>query len=202
MLSIRDASISTFCKHLHTLLRIFVIFKHILLIAKSLFILNFTTMNMESKQREAFSKVVMALLDAKNLSQRQVALELDTSPSNFNQRILAGSMRPGMIMQFNKILGVDLLRLVYLYEQGESLSSIIEHAMNPEARTITSQDMQPTSEMFDMIVSQTKTIAELQLQIKDLVSQLNKWIELDMQKAEQQQEVMALMKAQREGSKN
>ena len=56
--------------------------------------------------------------------------------------------------------------------------------------------------MFDMIVSQTKTIAELQLQIKDLVSQLNKWIELDMQKAEQQQEVMALMKAQREGSKN
>jgi hypothetical protein len=111
-------------------------------------------------------------------------------------------MRPGMIMQFNKILGVDLLRLVYLYEQGESLSSIIEHAMNPEARTITSQDMQPTSEMFDMIVSQTKTIAELQLQIKDLVSQLNKWIELDMQKAEQQQEVMALMKAQREGSKN
>jgi hypothetical protein len=62
--------------------------------------------------------------------------------------------------------------------------------------------MQPTSEMFDMIVSQTKTIAELQLQIKDLVSQLNKWIELDMQKAEQQQEVMALMKAQREGSKN
>ena len=41
-----------------------------------------------------------------------------------------------------------------------------------------------------------------QLQIKDLVSQLNKWIELDMQKAEQQQEVMALMKAQREGSKN
>ena len=181
---------------------IFVIFKHILLIAKSLFMLNFTTMKMESKQREAFSKVVMALLDAKNLSQRQVALELDTSPSNFNQRILAGSMRPGMIMQFNKILGVDLLRLVYLYEQGESLSSIIEHAMNPEARTITSQDMQPTSEMFDMIVSQTKTIAELQLQIKDLVSQLNKWIELDMQKAEQQQEVMALMKAQREGSKN
>lgn len=180
----------------------FVIFKHILLIAKPLFILNFTTMNMESKQREAFSKVVMALLDAKNLSQRQVALELDTSPSNFNQRILAGSMRPGMIMQFNKILGVDLLRLVYLYEQGESLSSIIEQAMNPEARTSTTQDMQPTSEMFDMIVSQTKTIAELQLQIKDLVSQLNKWIELDIQKSEQQQEVMALMKAQREGSKN
>jgi hypothetical protein len=144
----------------------------------------------------------MALLDAKNLSQRQVALELDTSPSNFNQRILAGSMRPSMIMHFNKLLGVDLLRLVYLYEQGESLSSIIEHAMNPESRTMTSQDIQPTSEMFEMIASQTRTIAELQSQIKDLVSQLNKWIEYDMQKAEQQQEVIALIKSQREGSKN
>jgi uridine kinase len=105
-------------------------------------------------------------------------------------------------MQFNKLLGVDLLRLVYLYEQGESLSSIIEQAMNPDSRTMTSQDIQPTSEMFDMIVSQNKTIADLQLQIKDLVSQLNKWIEHDMQKAEQQQEVIALIKSQGAGSKN
>ena len=202
MLSIRRASISTFYKQLHTLLCIFVIFKHILLIAKSLFILNFTTMKMESKQREAFSKVVMALLDAKNLSQRQVALDLDTSPSNFNQRILAGSMRPGMIMQFNKLLSVDLLRLVYLYEQGESLSAIIEYALHPESKAITGGDLQPTTEMYDMIVAQNKTISELQLQIKDLVSQLNKWIEHDMQKAEQQQEVIALIKAQKEGSKN
>lgn len=162
----------------------------------------FTSMKMESKQREAFSKVVMALLDAKNLSQRQVALELDTSPSNFNQRILAGSMRPGMIMQFNKLLEVDLLRLVYLYEQGESLSSIIDQAMKPESKSMSSHEMQPSTELFDMIVAQNKTIAELQLQIKDLVSQLNKWIEHDMQKAEQQQEVIALIKSQKEGSKN
>ena len=202
MLSIRDTSISTFYKQLHTLQRIFVIFKHILLIAKSLFILNFTTMKMESKQREAFSKVVMALLDAKNLSQRQVALDLDTSPSNFNQRILAGSMRPGMIMQFNKLLSVDLLRLVYLYEQGESLSAIIEYALHPESKAITTGDLQPTTEMYDMIVAQNKTISELQVQIKDLVSQLNKWIEHDMQKAEQQQEVIALIKAQKESNKN
>ncbi len=152
---------------------------------------------MESKQREAFSKVVMALLDAKNLSQRQVALELDTSPSNFNQRILAGSMRPGMIMQFNSLLGVDLLRLVYHYEQGESLSSIIDYAMKPESKSMTSHEMQPSSDLVDMIVAQNKTISELQLQIKDLVSQLNKWIEYDMQKAEQQQEVIALIKSQR-----
>jgi len=170
------------------------------LTTKSLFLLNFTNMNMESKQREAFSKVVMALLDAKNLSQRQVALDLDTSPSNFNQRILAGSMRPGMIMQFNKLLNVDLLRLVYLYEQGDSLGSIIEYALHAESKSMTSTDLQPTTEMYDMIVAQNKTISELQLQIKDLVSQLNKWLEYDMQKSERQLEVISLIKAQKEGN--
>ena len=177
---------------------VFVIFKHILLTTKSLFILNFTSMNMESKQREAFSKVVMALLDAKSLSQRQVALELDTSPSNFNQRILAGSMRPGMIMQFNKLLNVDLLRLIYLYEQGESLSSIIEYALHSESNSMASADLRPSTEIYDLIVAQNKTISELQSQITDLVSQLNKWLESDMQKTERQLEAISLTKTQKE----
>jgi hypothetical protein len=172
------------------------------LIAKSLFIATFAVMKMESKQREAFSKVVMALLDAKNLSQRQVALELDTSPSNFNQRILAGSMRPGMIMQFNKLLGVDLLRLVYLYEQGESLSSIIEIAAQTDDYAHAGRELQTSSELFDMIAAQNRTIMELQHQIKDLVNQLNKWIEHDLQKSQQQQEVIAFMKAQKAAGKN
>jgi hypothetical protein len=180
----------------------FVNFKHILLIAKSLFIATFAIMKMESKQREAFSKVVMALLDAKNLSQRQVALELDTSPSNFNQRILAGSMRPGMIMQFNKLLGVDLLRLVYLHEQGDSLSSIMEIAAQSEDYEHAGREMQPSSELFEMIAAQNRTISELQHQIQDLVNQLNKWIEHDMQKSQQQQEVIALMKAQKAAGEN
>lgn len=180
----------------------FVNFKHILLIAKSLFIATFAIMKMESKQREAFSKVVMALLDAKNLSQRQVALELDTSPSNFNQRILAGSMRPGMIMQFNKLLGVDLLRLVYLHEQGDSLSSIMEIAAQSEDYEHAGREMQPSSELFEMIAAQNRTISELQHQIQDLVNQLNKWIEHDMQKSQQQQEVIALMQAQKTAGKN
>jgi hypothetical protein len=98
-------------------------------------------------------------------------------------------------------LGVDLLRLVYLYEQGESLGNIIELALQPESKSYHS-DAQPSSEMFEMIVAQNKTISELQIQIKDLVSQLNKWIEHDMLKSEQQNEMIALIKAQKEGSKN
>jgi len=138
--------------------------------------LTFVIMKMESKQREAFSKVVMALLDAKNLSQRQVALELDTSPSNFNQRILAGSMRPGMIMQFNKLLGVDLLRSVYLYEQGESLSSIIENAAS-ESMTSFGSTAQPTSELYELVLAQSKAIGDLQAQVKELSSQLSNWMD-------------------------
>jgi hypothetical protein len=132
-------------------------------------------MKMESKQKEAFSKVVMALLDAKNLSQRQVALELDTSPSNFNQRILAGSMRPGMIMQFNKLLGVDLLRLVYLYEQGETLSTIIENAQNDSMTGIVAVS-HPTLELNELVAVQSLAIRELQGQIEELTSNLHKWM--------------------------
>jgi uncharacterized coiled-coil protein SlyX len=65
---------------------------------------------------------------------------------------------------------------------------------------MTSTDLQPTTEMYDMIVAQNKTISELQLQIKDLVSQLNKWLEYDMQKSERQLEVISLIKAQKEGN--
>jgi len=142
---------------------------------KSLFMPTFVTMKMESKQKEAFSKVVMALLDAKNLSQRQVALELDTSPSNLNQRILAGSMRPGMIMQFNKLLGVDLLRLVYLYEQGETLSTIIENAQNDSMTGIVAVS-HPTLELNELVAAQSLAIRELQGQIEELTSNLHKWM--------------------------
>lgn len=163
---------------------------------------NFVNMKMETKQREAFSKVVLALLDAKNLSQRQVALDLDTSPSNFNQRILAGSMRPGMIMNFNKLLNVDLLRLVNYYEQGETLNAIIEHALHPEKKESTKADMQPTTEMYEMIATQTKTISELQLQIKDLVIQLNTWIEHNTLKSEQRSEADTFLKTGEQGNQN
>ena len=165
-----------YIQSVHFTHHLFVNFKHIILIAKSLFMLTFVTMKMESKQREAFSKVVMALLDAKNLSQRQVALELDTSPSNFNQRILAGSMRPGMIMQFNKLLGVDLLRLVYLYEQGESLSSIIENA-GKESATSNTYSNQPSSELYELVVAQSHAISTLQEQVSQLTVQLQHWMD-------------------------
>jgi len=51
--------------------------------------------------------------------------------------------------------------------------------------------------MHEMILAQNKTITDLQMQIKDLITQLHKWIEHDMQKALQQQEVISLMKSYR-----
>ena len=151
-------------------------------------------MKVDSLQREAFSKVLLALLDAKNLSQRQVALELDTSPSNFNQRILAGSMRPGMIMELNKMLGVDLLKLAAQYEQGASLNAVIEGALRPQHTTLVHSSGEQS--LHDMIVAQNKSITEMQMEIKDLIVQLNKLILQDMQKIDQQSEILLLLKTQ------
>ncbi len=156
---------------------VFVIFKHKLLIPKELFRLNFTNMKMESKRREAFSKVVMALLDAKNLSQRQIALELDTSPSNFNQRILAGSMRPDMIMEFNRILRVDLLKLVELYEQGQNLNAIINQALEPEANA-THHSHESSDNLLSILAEQNRTLSDLKTQIQDMAAQQRKVIDL------------------------
>jgi len=144
---------------------------------KQLFRLNFTNMKMESKRREAFSKVVMALLDAKNLSQRQVALELDTSPSNFNQRILAGSMRPDMIMEFNRNLGVDLLKLIEMYEQGDSLNIIIQQAIQSESKS-QNESSKLSLSLYDMLAQQSAILTSLQTQIQKLVIQQMEVIEL------------------------
>jgi hypothetical protein len=134
-------------------------------------------MKMESKRREAFSKVVMALLDAKNLSQRQVALELDTSASNFNQRILAGSMRPDMIMEFNRNLGVDLLKLIEMYEQGDSLNIIIQQAIQTESKS-QHESSKLSLSLYDMLAQQSAILTSLQTQIQKLVIQQMEVIEL------------------------
>ena len=144
---------------------------------KQLFRPNFTNMKMESKRREAFSKVVMALLDAKNLSQRQVALELDTSASNFNQRILAGSMRPDMIMEFNRNLGVDLLKLIEMYEQGDSLNIIIQQAIQTESKS-QHESSKLSLSLYDMLAQQSAILTSLQTQIQKLVIQQMEVIEL------------------------
>lgn len=132
-------------------------------------------MEVREKQQEAFSKVLMALIDAKKVSQRQLAMELDTSPSNFNQRILAGSMRPYMIMHLNEILNVDLIQLVHRHYEGEPLSHIIEYAMN-NSPVFTKPLGKAASNPQQTIKQQAETIKSLQTQIKQLMSELNQFI--------------------------
>jgi hypothetical protein len=73
-------------------------------------------------------------------------------------------------------LGVDLLRSVYLYEQGESLSSIIENAAS-ESMTSFGSTAQPTSELYELVLAQSKAIGDLQAQVKELSSQLSNWMD-------------------------
>ena len=132
-------------------------------------------MEVREKQQEAFSKVLMALIDAKKVSQRQLAMELDTSPSNFNQRILAGSMRPYMIMHLNEILNVDLIQLVHRHYEGEPLSNIIEYALN-NAPAFSKPLGKSSPNANQIIKQQAETIKSLQTQIKQLMAELNLFI--------------------------
>jgi len=157
----------------------------------------FVHMDEMEKQREAFKKVVMALLDAKRLSQRQVALELDTSPSNFNQRILAGSMRPHMIMKLNQIMGVDLLQLVQRHADGTPLIEIVQEAIRQEQGIFNPKVNADTIEYQRIIQHQNDVITGLQAQIKEMMDQMNRWMNQDSQKSENQKDLKRILDAYR-----
>ena len=157
----------------------------------------FVHMDEMEKQREAFKKVVMALLDAKRLSQRQVALELDTSPSNFNQRVLAGSMRPHMIMKLNQIMGVDLLQLVQRHADGTPLIEIVQEAIRQEQGIFNPKVNADTIEYQRIIQHQNDVITGLQAQIKEMMDQMNRWMNQDSQKSENQKDLKRILDAYR-----
>lgn len=83
-------------------------------------------MNKGNSTNEAMRKVIMALLKTKGMSQRQLAIELDTSPSNLNQRINAGSMKPDMILRLDQVLATDVLAFVQRLESGEKWNAILK----------------------------------------------------------------------------
>lgn len=83
-------------------------------------------MNKGNSTNEAMRKVIMALLKTKGMSQRQLAIELDTSPSNLNQRINAGSMKPDMILKLDQVLATDVLAFVQRLESGEKWNAILK----------------------------------------------------------------------------
>ena len=156
-------------------------------------------MDEKEKQREAFKKVVMALLDAKRLSQRQVALELDTSPSNFNQRILAGSMRPHMIMKLNQIMNVDLLQLVQRHADGTPLIEIVQEAIRQEQGIFNPKSNADSIELQRVIHHQNEVITGLQSQIKEMMDQMNRWMNQGSQKSENQKDLKRILDAYKRG---
>ncbi len=123
------------------------------------------------KRKAAMTSVILALLKARGLSQRQLALEMDASPSNLNQRINAGSMKPEMIMQINHILKADILYLTEKVSQGASINQLISNTgSNGEKNTLSPVEYQK------IIDEQGRTISELQEQVSTLISTLQKFV--------------------------
>ena len=128
-------------------------------------------MSPKTKRNNAFKQVIIALLDHKVMSQRQLSIKLDTSPSNLNQRINAGSMRPDMILKLNEIFNTDILQLTIRHQNGEKIESLMNSLDSPNALS-----KESIAEFKNTIEEQEKTIVYLQNQVNTLITTIGSLI--------------------------
>jgi len=128
-------------------------------------------MSPKTKRNNAFKQVIIALLDHKVMSQRQLSIMLDTSPSNLNQRINAGSMRPDMILKLNEIFNTDILQLTIRQQNGEKIESLMKSLDSPNALS-----KESIAEFKNTIEEQEKTIVYLQNQVNTLITTIGSLI--------------------------
>ncbi len=128
-------------------------------------------MSPKTKRNNAFKQVIIALLDHKAMSQRQLSIKLDTSPSNLNQRINAGSMRPDMILKLNEIFNTDILQLTIRHQNGEKIESLMKSLDSPNALS-----KESIAEFKNTIEEQEKTIVYLQNQVNTLITTIGSLI--------------------------
>ncbi len=128
-------------------------------------------MSPKTKRNNAFKQVIIALLDHKAMSQRQLSIKLDTSPSNLNQRINVGSMRPDMILKLNEIFNTDILQLTIRHQNGEKLESLMKSLDAPNAL-----NKESVTEFKNTIEEQEKTIVYLQNQVNTLITTIGSLI--------------------------
>jgi len=134
-------------------------------------LIHFCLMSQKWSESEALKYVILAIIKERGYSQRQLAIEMDASPSNLNQRINAGSMKPEMIMKLEKVLNADILSMAQRLKDGEKWSNIIgefRDKVNGKAKTI--------KEYEKIIREQEQAISELQEQVGTLISALNKFL--------------------------
>jgi hypothetical protein len=129
-------------------------------------------MSPKTKRNNAFKQVIIALLDHKVMSQRQLSIMLDTSPSNLNQRINAGSMRPDMILKLNEIFNTDILQLTIRHQNGEKIESLMKSLDSPNAL-----NKESVAEFKNTIEEQEKTIVYLQNQVNTLITTIGSLIQ-------------------------
>jgi len=129
-------------------------------------------MSPKTKRNNAFKQVIIALLDYKVMSQHQLSIMLDTSPSNLNQRINAGSMRPDMILKLNEIFKTDILQLTLRHQNGEKLESLIKSLDDPNAI-----NKESVTQLKNTIEEQEKTIFYLQNQVNTLITTIGSLIQ-------------------------
>lgn len=119
--------------------------------------------------KEAFKKVLLALIAARGITQRQLAFTIDTSPSNLNQRVNAGSMKPDMILKIDKVLKSDILAYVQRIENGEKWSNVLKDI---ESNIPTKPTIQ--KDYDELIQDQQRKIAQLEDQVDTLIRTIDR----------------------------
>jgi hypothetical protein len=102
-----------------------------------------------------------------------------------------------MIMKLNQIMGVDLLQLVQRHADGTPLIEIVQEAIRQEQGIFNPKVNADTIEYQRIIQHQNDVITGLQAQIKEMMDQMNRWMNQDSQKSENQKDLKRILDAYR-----
>lgn len=150
---------------------------------------------MAEKKENSLTAVLVALLNKKKMTQKELAYALDTTPSNLSARLKAGSMTSKMMRAISKILGEDLVALIVRHEAGESVESILD---NKEPKLSESIEFElTTDEVKEVLLNAKKDQDQLKQEFNQLVGQIKTWIQHDLEKSRRQEELINMLLEER-----
>jgi len=146
-------------------------------------------------KENSLTAVVVALLNKKKMTQKELAYALDTTPSNLSARLKAGSMTSKMMRAVSKILGEDLIGLTVRHESGESIDSILEN-QEPKLSESIELELSP-EEVKEVLLNAKRDQEELKEEFHQLVAQVKTWIQHDLEKSRRQEDLINMLLEER-----
>lgn len=124
--------------------------------------------------------VVRVLIKERALNQSEVARRINTSVSNFNDRLRRNSFTPAMIEKLSELLKTDIVVVHRKMKQGVSLNDAMEMAeiqsnSTPGKMVI---ELSP-EEVKELLINQARTNQQQQQEIQKLMDKIEKLLAKD-----------------------